>query len=113
MKTLHLRGSAVVANCSRIDWRYPSELHANDIQKLLSKYDVISINCGSHIYMFNVIPCYSHSAEPFTFDETNTLMYLIPDESDIFYIKAAIREFMNTYTVFNSNDERVYPGDIV
>lgn len=113
MNTLYLRTSAVKSNCSRINWYYPDELLANDIQKLISKYDLISIECGKHDYMFNVMPSGPYSAEPFTFDETNMLMQLMPGESDHFYLKAAIREFMNTHTVFNSLGERVYPEDIV
>ena len=113
MNTLYLRTSALKSNCSRINWCYPAELLANDIQKLISKYDVISIECGKHNYMFNVMPSGPYSAEPFAFDETNMLMQLMPGESDHFYLKAAIREFMNTYRVFNYKGERVYPEDIV
>ena len=63
--------------------------------------------------MFNLTFDYSYITEPFSFDETNMLMQLIPDESETFYLKAALREFMNTFTVFNYKGDRVYPEDII
>lgn len=113
MKTLHLRSSAVVSNCSRINWSIHSERFSNDIQKLISKYDITGIDCSAHDYMFNLVPSDSYLVEPFSFDETNMLMHLMPDESHSFYLKAALREFMNTFIVFNTKDDRVYPEDIV
>lgn len=113
MKTVRLRSSAVKPNCSRINWCYPPERFSNDIQKLISRYDVTKISCSKHDYMFNLTPSDAYITEPFSFDETNMLMHLMPDESDDFYLKAALREFMNTFTVFNSKGERVYPEDIV
>lgn len=113
MKTLHLQSSAIFSNCSRINWSVHPERFANDIQKLISKYDITGIDCSTHDYMFNVIPSDPYLVEPFSFDETNMLMHLMPDESDDFYLKAALREFMNTFIVFNSKGERVYPEDIV
>ena len=113
MKTLHLRSSLVEPNCSRINWCYHPERFHNDIQKLISRYDVTKISCSKHDYMFNLTPDYSHITEPFSFDETNMLMQLMPDESDSFYLKAALREYMNTFTVINSKGELVYPEDIV
>ena len=113
MKTLHLHSSAVVPNCSRINWCYHPERFHNDIQKLISRYDVRKISCSEHDYMFSLTPSYLHIAEPFSFDETNMLMQLMPDESEIFYLKAALREFMNTFIVFNYKGDRVYPEDII
>ena len=113
MKTVHLSSSVVKPNCSRINWCYPPERFSNDIQKLISKYDVIKISCSKHDYMFNLTPSDEYLTEPFSFDETNMLMHLMPDESDSFYLKAALREFMNTFKVFNSKDARVYPEDII
>ena len=113
MKTVHLRSSVVKPNCSRINWCLHPERFSNDIQKLISHYDVTRISCSTHDYMFNRTPSDSYITEPFSFDETNMLMHLMPDESDIFYLKAALREFMNTFTVFNSKGDRVYPEDIV
>ena len=112
MKTVYLEPSVTRQNCSRINWCYPSERFSNDIQKLISRYDVTKISCSKHNYMFNVLPSYSHSAEPFSFDETNMLMQLMPNESESFYLKAAIREYVNTFEVYNAEGERVYPEDI-
>ena len=113
MKTAYLRSSAVKPNCSRINWCYPPERLSNDIQKLISRYDVTKISCSKHDYMFNLTPSDSYITEPFSFDETNMLMQLIPDESDYFYLKAALREYVNTFIVFNSKGDRVYPEDII
>lgn len=113
MKTVRLRSSAVVPNCSRINWCYHPEQFSNDIQKLISKYDIRKISCSMHDYMFNRMSRDSYSTEPFSFDETNILMQLMPDESAYFYLKAALREFMNAFIVFNSKGDRVYPEDII
>ena len=113
MKTVHLHPSAVVPNCSRVNWCYHPERFSNDIQKLISHYDITKISCSTHDYMFNLAPSGSYSTEPFSFDETNMLMQLMPDESEVFYLKAALREYMNAFTVINSKGERVYPEDIV
>ena len=40
-------------------------------------------------------------------------MQLIPGELPSFYLKAALREYMNAFAVFNYRGERVYPEDIV
>ena len=113
MKTVHLCSSVVEPNCSKISWCYQSERFSNDIQKLISRYDLRKISCSEHDYMFNLMPSGAYISEPFSFDETNMLMQLMPDESEIFYLKAALREYMNTFTVINSKGERVYPEDIV
>ena len=115
MKTVRLPSSAVKPNCSRINWCYHPERFSNDIQKLISRYDLTKkiISCSKHDYMFNLTPSYSYNTEPFSFDETNMLMQLMPDEPDSFYLKAALREFMNTFIVFNSKGDRVYPEDII
>ena len=113
MQTIHLPSSAVVPNCSRINWCSHPERVFNDIQKLIIRYDITSIDCSNHDYMFNLTPSDEYITEPFSFDETNMLMHLMPNESDSFYLKAALREFMNTFIVFNSKDERVYPEDII
>ena len=113
MKTVYLTSSIVVPNCSRIAWCIHPETSANKIQKLISKYDVRHIPCGNHNYMFNVLPSGNHFAEPCSFNETDILMELLPNESDSFYLKAALREFMNVFIVFNSKGDRVYPEDIV
>ena len=63
--------------------------------------------------MFNFRFSDEYITEPFSFDETNMLMQLMPNESDSFYLKAALREFMNAFIVFNSKGDRVYPEDIV
>ena len=113
MKTVCLQQSATVPKCSRINWSVHSDCFANDIQKLILKYDITQIVCSNHDYMFNVTPSYPNSTETFSFDETNMLMQLMPDESAYFYLKAALREYMNTFIVFNSRGDRVYPEDIV
>ena len=113
MKTLHLHSSAVVPNCSRINWCYHPEQFHNDIQKLISRYDFTKIRCSKHNYMFNLTPSGAYITEPFSFDETNMIMHLMPNESDSFYLKAALREYMNTFIVFNSKGDRVYPEDII
>ena len=113
MKTVHSPSSVAVPNCSWINWCYHPERFHNDIQKLISRYDVTKISCSKHDYMFNRMPRDSYSTEPFSFDETNMLMHLMPDESDDFYLKAALREYVNTFIVFNSKGDRVYPEDII
>lgn len=113
MKTVRLRSSIIKPNCSKISWCYHPERFSNDIQKLISRYDFTKISCSQHDYMFNLMPSDGYIAEPFSFDETNMLMHLMPNESDSFYLKAALREFMNNFTVFNSKGDRVYPEDIV
>ena len=113
MKTIRLRSSDIVPNCSRISWCCHPERFSNDIQKLISRYDLIKISCSNHDYMFNLAPSDSYLVEPLSFDETNMLMHLMHEESDDFYLKAALREFMNTFIVFNSKGDRVYPEDII
>jgi hypothetical protein len=111
MKTVCLHPSAVFSNCNMISWSFPAEEFANDIQKLISRYDFETINCGKHNYLFNLLPN-NPSTIPFGFPETNSLMQLIQEESDHFYIKAAIREFLNTFIVLTSKGDRLYPEDI-
>ena len=113
MKTVYLSSSIVESNCSRIVCCIPPETYVNKIQKFISKYDIRLITCGNHNYMFMVVPSGNHLAEPFSFNETDMLMELLPNESDSFYLKAALREFMNAFIVFNSKDDRVRPEDIV
>ena len=113
MQTVRLNSSVLHTNCSRINWCYHPERFHNDIQKLISRYDVTKISCSKHDYMFNLMPSSSYSPEPFSFDETNMLMQLIPDESEIFYLKAALREYVNAFIVFNPKGDRVYPEDII
>ena len=113
MKTIRLPSSVTCVNCSKITWSYPPERFSNAIQRLISKYDITKISCSTHDYMFNLTPSDTYITEPFSFDETNMLMHLMPDESDDFYLKAALREFMNTFIVFNSKGDRVYPEDII
>ena len=113
MQTIYLRQSAVVPNCSLISWSFPATEFTNDIQKLISRYNVTKIRCSKHDYMFSVTPSHTYIAEPFSFAETDMLMQLMPDESVYFYLKAALREFMNTFIVFNSKYDRVYPEDII
>ena len=113
MKTVHLHSSVVEPNCSRVNWCYNPERFPNDIQKLISHYDLKKISCNKHDYMFNRTLSGSYVTGPFSFDETNMLMQLMPNESDSFYLKAALREFMNTFIVFNSKGDRVYPEDII
>ena len=112
MQTVYLQQSAVVPNCSKISWCFPATEFANNIRKLIVRFDVTRINCGKHSYAFNLLP-YSPPTIPFLFHETDMLMQLIPDKSDSFYLKAALREYMNTFIVFNCKGERVYPEDIV
>ena len=113
MQAILLYPSVVKPNCSRINWCYHPERFHNDIQKLISRYDVTKISCSKHDYMFNLTPSDSYITEPFSFDETNMLMQLIPDESEIFYLKAALREYVNTFIVFNYKGDRVYPEGII
>lgn len=112
MRTVYLRQSVVIPNCNKISWKCPAEEFANDIQKLITKYDVKPINCGSHTYSFNLLPINSPTI-PFLFHETDLLMQLMPGETESFYLKAALREYMNAFAVFNYRGERVYPEDIV
>lgn len=112
MRTVYLRQSVVIPNCSKISWSCPPEEFTNDIQKLITKYDVKPINCGTHTYSFNHLFINSHTI-PFLFPETDLLMQLIPGELPSFYLKAALREYMNAFAVFNYRGERVYPEDIV
>ena len=111
MKTVHLRPSVCSLNCSKISWNCPALSLSNDIQRIISKHDAISIECGKHNFMFMVLPI-NPPTIPFTFPETNMLMQLMPNEPEQFYLKAAIREYVNTFIVFNSKGDRVYPEDI-
>lgn len=113
MKTIRLPSSATRVNCSKIAWCYPALNFSNEIQRLISKNDTISIECGKHNFMFMLLPCNSHNTTPFSFPDTNMLMQLMPNESEQFYLKAAIREYVNTFEVFNFKGDRVYPEDIV
>ena len=112
MKTVNLAPSIARQNCSKIAWSYTAVNFFNDIQRIISKYDVESIDCGKHNYMFKLFPSNSLTI-PFTFPETNLLMQLMPNEPEQFYLKAAIREYVNTFEVFNFKGERVYPEDII
>ena len=112
MKTVHLISTYQESNCSMVSWCYPATEFANNIQKLISCHDLVDIECGKHNYMFNLLH-FSPTTIPFLFHETNLLMQLMPGESNDFYLKAALREYMNTFTVFNFKGERVYPEDIV
>lgn len=112
MKTIRLPSSATRVNCSKIAWSYSAINFSNEIQRLISKNDIISIECGKHDFMFMLLPI-NPATIPFTFPETNLLMQLIPDEPEQFYLKAAIREYVNTFEVFNFKGDRVYPEDIV
>ena len=112
MKTVHLTSACQGSDCSMISWGYPATASANNIQTLISCYDLVDIECGKHNYVFNLLPN-NLSIIPFLFHETNLLMQLMPGESDSFYLKAALREYMNAFIVFNSKGERVYPEDIV
>ena len=112
MKTVNLRPSVTHQNCSKITWSYSAVNFSNEIQRIISKHDAISIECGKHDFMFMVLPSNSLTI-PFTFPETNMLLELMPGESKHFYLKAAIREYVNTFEVINANGERVYPEDIV
>ena len=112
MKTVHLRPSITSQNCSKITLSYTEVDFSNDIQRIISKNDTQSIECGKHNFMFVVLPIMPPTI-PCTFPETNMLMQLMPNESEQFYLKAAIREYVNTFIVFNSKGDRVYPEDIV
>lgn len=112
METIHLPSSVTHLNCSKIFWCYPSLNFSNEIQRIISKYDAETIDCGKHTYMFKVLPS-NPPTIPFTFPETNMLMQLMPNEPEQFYLKAAIREYVNTFEVFNFKGEHVYPEDIV
>lgn len=112
MKTVRLPSSATRENCSKIAWSYSAINFSNEIQRLISKNDIISIECGKHNFMFMLLPT-NPATISFTFPETNLLMQLMPSESEQFYLKAAIREYVNTFEVFNFKGDRVYPEDIV
>ena len=112
MKTVYLKPSITRQNCSKITWSYTAVNFSNDIQGIISKHDAISIECGKHNFMFVVLPI-NPATIPFIFPETNMLMQLMPNEPEQFYLKAAIREYVNTFIVFNSKGDRVYPEDIV
>ena len=112
MQTVYLRQSAVIPNCSKISLCFPAEEFHNDIQKLITRFDGTRICCGNHRYAFKLLPN-NPATLAFTFHETNMLMQLMPGEVESFYLKAALREFMNTFIVFNSKGDRVYPEDIV
>lgn len=111
MKTVCLSTALSRPNCIMISWSFSAEEFANDIQKLISKYDIESIKCGKHDYLFNLLPN-NPPTIPFSFPETNSLMQLVQGESDHFYLKAAIREFLNTFIVLTSKGDRLYPEDI-
>ena len=113
MKTMRLPSSATQVNCSKIFWCYPALNFSNEIQRLISKNDAISIDCGKHNFMFMVLPSNTPGITPYSFPDTSLLMQLIPDEPEQFYLKAAIREYVNTFEVFNFKGDRVYPEDIV
>ena len=112
METVRLHPLAARQNCSKITWSYSAVDFANDIHRIISKYDTKTIECGKHNYMFMLLPI-QLPTKPFTFPETNMLMQLLPNESYTFYLKAAIREYVNTIEVINFKGERVYPEDIV
>lgn len=112
MKTVHLRPSNIIPNCSVISWCFPAAEFANDIQKLITRFDVTRIRCGNHSYAFNLLPN-NPPTIPFSFHETDMLMQLMPGEVESFYLKAALREYMNAFIVFNSKGDRVYPEDII
>lgn len=112
METVRLPSSVTRVNCSKITWSYTAIGFSNEIQRIISKNDAIRIECGKHDFMFMVLPI-NPPTIPFTFPETNMLMQLMPNESEQFYLKAAIREYVNTFEVFNFKGERVYPEDIV
>ena len=113
MKTVLLPSSVTRLNCSKIFWCYHALNFSNEIQRLISSHDVVSIDCGKHNYMFNVRPINTPSVIPFSFPDTNALLELMPGESKHFYLKAAIREYVSTFKVFNFKGDRVYPEDIV
>ena len=112
MKTVHLPSSVTRVNCSKITWSYSAINFSNEIQRLITKYDTRSIECGKHNFMFMLLPSNSLTI-PFSFPDTNLLMQLMPNEPEQFYLKAAIREYVNTFEVFNFKGDRVYPEDIV
>ena len=112
MKIVFLPYSAAF-NGSLVSWRASAAEVPNDIQKLITRYDLKNLECGNHSYLFNHLPNHKANAITFAFHETSMLMHLMPDESDYFYLKAALREFMNTFKVFNSKGDRVYPEDII
>ena len=112
MQTIYLRQSAVVPNCSLISWCFPAAEFHNAIHKLITRFDGTRISCGNHRYAFNLLPN-NPPTIPFSFHETDMLMQLMPGEVESFYLKAALREYMNAFTVINSLGERVYPEDIV
>ena len=112
MKTVYLSSSITRQNCSKITWSYSAVNFSNDIQRIISKNDAISIECGKHNFMFMSLPI-NPLIIPFTFPETNMLMQLMPNEPEQFYLKAAIREYVNTFIVFNIKGDRVYPEDII
>lgn len=112
MQIVCLQQSAVIPNCSKISWCFPAEEFTNDIQKLITRFDGTRISCGNHRYAFNLLPN-NPLTIPFSFHETDLLMQLMPGELESFYLKAALREYMNAFTVINSLGERVYPEDIV
>ena len=87
METVHLPSAITRMNCSKIFWCYPALDFSNEIQRLISSYDVVSVDCGKHNYMFAVRP--------------NNTPSVIP------------REYVNTFIVFNCTGDRVYPEDIV
>lgn len=112
MQTIHLPYSAAF-NGSLVSWRASAAELPNDIQKLITRYDLKTLECGNHSYLFNYLPNHEASAIPFSFHETNLLMQLMPAESHSFYLKAAIREYVNAFIVFKCKGERVYPEDII
>ena len=112
MQTVYLQQSAVVPNCSLISWCFPATEFTNNIQKLITRFNATRISCGNHRYAFNLLPN-NPPTIPFSFHETDMLMQLMPGEVDSFYLKAALREYMNAFTVINSLGERVYPEDII
>ncbi len=112
MKTIRLSSSVTHGNCSKITWSYHAINFSNEIQRLISKNDAISIECGKHNFMFMLLPI-NPLTIPFSFHETDMLMQLMPGEVESFYLKAALREYMNAFTVINSLGEQVYPEDII
>ena len=112
MQTVYLRQSAVTPNCSLISWCFPATEFHNNIHKLITRFDGTRIICGNHRYAFKLLPNIPPTI-PFSFHETDMLMQLMPGEVESFYLKAALREYMNAFTVINSKGERVYPEDIV
>ena len=112
MQTIYLQQSAVTPNCSLISWCFPAAEFHNDIHKLITRFDGTRISCGNHRYAFKLLPN-NLPIIPFSFHETDMLMQLMPGEVESFYLKAALREYMNAFTVFNSKGDRVYPEDIV